>query len=358
MELPTGKRATFIRLAPLVALAAMAAFLAAPAGAAGLAIKMATLSPDGSPWDGFFETMGKEWEAGTDGRVSLTIYPGGVAGDEPDILRKMKIGQYHAAALSVSGLADISKDFTVFEIPLFFRSEQEMFHVLRELEPGLRGSLEDEGFILLGWGYVGQAHFFTNRLARTVEEMQRLRIFTWAGDEAMTSWWRQGGFKPVALAATDIVTGLQTGMIDALAVPPIYAMSVQFFKQAKYLADVPLIPMMGAIVVTRRAWNRIADGDRKVMIEAGRRAENKIFETIPTLEQTAIKLMGSQGLEIVPIVGTEVEDDWKRIAADFSDAMRGGTVPEQIFDRATAVRDAYRESQEAAAGSEASGGGR
>ncbi len=343
------KRAAFLRFSPLLAALLAVIAVAAPAGAADFTVKMATLSPDGSPWDGFFETMGREWEAGTDGRVKLTIYPGGVAGDEPDILRKMKIGQYHAAALSVSGLADISKDFTVFEIPLFFRSEQEMYHVLKELTPGLRAKLDEKGFVLLGWGYVGQVHFFTNRRARTVEEMQRLKIFTWAGDEAMTDWWRQGGFKPVALAATDIVTGLQTGMIDALAVPPIYAMSVQFFKQAKFLADVPLIPMMGAIVVTRRAWNRISEEDREVLIEGGERAEKRIFETIPTLEQTAIKLMGSEGLEVVQIVGTEVEDDWKRIAHDFAEDMRGKTVPEAVFDRATAVRDAYRKQQEAEA---------
>ncbi len=356
---PTRERAAFDRFLRLLAATIIAAAAAAPAGAAGFTIKMATLSPDGSPWDGFFESMGEDWEKGTDGRVSLTIYPGGVAGDEPDILRKMKIGQYHAAALSVSGLADISRDFTVFEIPLFFRSEREMFHVLRELTPGLRTTLHEKGFVLLGWGYVGQVHFFTNERARTVEEMQKLRIFTWAGDEAMTDWWRQGGFKPVALAATDIVTGLQTGMIDALAVPPIYAMSVQFFKQAKYLADIPLIPMMGAIVLTKRAWNRISEADREVLFQGGERAENRIFDTIPTLEQTAIRLMGSQGLEVVPIVGTEVEDDWKRIARDFAEDMRGRTVPEAVFDRATAVRDAYRKQQEAeAAATSASDSGR
>ena len=346
------------RFSPLLALLLVAAAVAAPAGAAGFTIKMATLSPDGSPWDGFFESMGQDWEKGTDGRVSLTIYPGGVAGDEPDILRKMKIGQYHAAALSVSGLADISKDFTVFEIPLFFRSEREMFHVLQELTPGLRTRLDENGFVLLGWGYVGQVHFFTNRKARTVEEMQRLKIFTWAGDEAMTNWWRQGGFKPVALAATDIVTGLQTGMIDAIAVPPIYAMSVQFFKRAKYFADIPLIPMMGAVVVTKRAWNRVSEADREVLIKGGQRAESRIFDTIPTLEQTAIKLMGSQGLEVVPIVGTEVEDDWKRIAHSFADDMRGKVVPEAIFDRATELRDAYRKQQEAEAAAAASDSGR
>ncbi|MDE2977586.1 MAG: TRAP transporter substrate-binding protein DctP [Acidobacteriota bacterium] len=217
-----------LRFLPLILIAAFVTLAARPVAGAGFAVKMATLSPDGSPWDGFFETMGRDW------------------------------------------------------------------------------------------------------------------IFTWAGDEAMTSWWREGGFKPVALAATDIVTGLQTGMIDALAVPPIYAMQVQFFKQARYFADIPLIPMMGAIVVTKRAWNRISEEDRDVMIAAGQRAEKSIFETIPTLEQTAIRLMGGQGLEVVPIVGSEVEDNWVEIANDFAASMRGRTVPEAIFDRAEAVRDAYR----------------
>ncbi len=330
----------------LLALALGVLVLAPPADAAGFEVKMATLSPDGSPWDGFLKAMGRSWETGTDGRVSLAIYPGGVAGDEPDILRKMKIGQYHAAALSVSGLADISKDFSLFEIPLFFQDEEEMFHVLRQMTPSLRQSLDDEGFVLLGWGYVGQVHFFTNERARTVEEMQRLKIFTWAGDDAMASWWREGGFRAVSLAATDIAAGLQTGLIDALAVPPLYAMQVQFHKQAKYFADLPLIPMMAAVVVTRRAWNRISEADREVMLAGGARVEQQNFETIPELEQVAIGLMGGQGLEVVEIVGSEVEDDWTVIANSFADAMRGRTVPAEVFDRAKAARDAWRSRQD------------
>jgi len=121
-----------------------------------------------------------------------------------------------------------------------------------------------------------------------------------------------------------------------------YGVRGQLLEQARSFADIRVIPMRGGFVVTQRAGNRIAEEDRDVMIAAGQRAEKGIFETIPTLEQAAIRLMGGQGLEVVPIVGSEVEDNWVEIANDFAASMRGRTVPEAIFDRAEAVRDAYR----------------
>jgi TRAP-type C4-dicarboxylate transport system substrate-binding protein len=305
-------------------------------------VKMATLSPDGSPWDKILEDMGKEWEQGTSGRVTLQIYPGGVAGDEPDILRKMKIGQYHAAALSVAGLVDIDKNFTVFQIPLFYRDFDEMKVVLDGLSPTLEKNLEDNGFVLLGWGYVGWVYFFTTKPARTVEEMKQLKIFTWAGDDVTVQWWRRNGFKPVPLAATDIVTGLQTGMIEAISVPPLYAMQVQFFKQANYLSDQGLAPMMGAMLMSKRNFDRLSDADKKVVLAAGKKAEERVLRDIPKLDETAIKLMQSQGLNVVEVEGTEAGKEWITAAEEFAIDMRGDIVPTAIFDQAKKLRDDHR----------------
>jgi TRAP-type C4-dicarboxylate transport system substrate-binding protein len=320
-----------------------ATLIVGTASAAELEVKMATLSPENSPWDRILQEMGAQWQEATAGRVGLTVYPGGVAGDEPDILRKLRIGQYHAAALSVSGLVDIDESFTVFEVPLFYRDFDEMRFVLEELTPTLSERLREKGFVLLGWGYVGWVYFFTTERAQSVAEMKELKIFTWAGDEAMVQWWRRNGFKPVSIAATDISTALQTGMIDAISVPPLYAMQVQFFKQAPYMADIGLAPMMGAILISERAWNRIAESDRPALLEAGREAQRKVFETIPKLDATAIQLMSSQGLEVVEIEGTPSAQEWKVEAEKFAEAMRGDIVPVQIFDEAAAARKRWRE---------------
>jgi TRAP-type C4-dicarboxylate transport system substrate-binding protein len=314
--------------------------LAAPA--TGQKIKMATLSPDGSPWDTILEKMGSAWEQGTAGRVTLTILPGGVAGDEPDIIRKMKIGQYQGGALSVAGLSDIHKDFTVFQVPLFFDSYPELMHVLRELTPALDQRLEEQGYKRLAWGYVGWVYFFTSKEARTVAEMQKLKIFTWAGDETLVQWWRRNGFKPVALAATDIMTGLQTGLIEAISVPPLYAMQTQYYKQAPYMADLGLAPLIGAVLIDQRTWKRMSAADQKVVLAAGREAEVKVLEQIPKLDENAIQLMQTAGLEVVAIRDSPNSREWIQAAERFASDMRGGIVPAGIFDQARAARDTYR----------------
>ena len=303
---------------------------------------MATLSPEGSPWDKILKDMGKEWEETTDGRVSLTVYPGGVAGDEPDILRKMKIGQYQGGAISVAGLVDIHKDFTVFEVPLFYRDFAEMTAVLNSLSPTLEKRLHEEGYQLLAWGYVGWVYFFTTEPARSVADMQKLKIMSITGDELLDKWWRTNGFKPVALAATDIPTGLQTGMIDAISVPPLYAMQVQFYKQAKYMADVPLAPMIGAVLVSKRQFDRLSEADQKAVLAAGKKAQDKVMETIPKIDDMAVNLMKQRGLEVIEIEGTPDADQWLEMAASFAKSMRGGLVPEAIFDEALAARAKHR----------------
>lgn len=318
--------------------------LALLAGAAhAQKIKMATLSPEGSPWDTILNKMGERWSAETDGRVSLTIYPGGVAGDEPDIVRKMKIGQYQAAALSVAGLADIDEYFTVFEVPLFFDSYPEMRSVLEELTPTLSGRLEDKGFQLLGWGYVGWVYFFTAEPVTALEDLQKLKIFTWAGDEAMVQWWRRNGFKPVALAATDIMTGLETGLIEAISVPPLYAMQTQYYKQAPYMADLGLAPMIGAILMSKRSFDRMSEADQKAVLAASREASVKVLDQIPKLDETAIKLMESQGLEVTSVRESEHSKQWLEAAGRFANDMRGTIVPIPVFDEAVRARDAFRE---------------
>lgn len=328
-------------------LALSSALLSGVTSVAAAEIKMATLSPENSPWDVILKEMGKEWSDGTEGRVTLTVYPGGVVGDEPDILRKMRFNQYQAAALSVSGLVDLDEFFTVFEIPLFYRSFDELSHVMETLSPILKERLEQKGIIVLGWGYVGWVHFFTTKPVSSVDDMKALKIFTWAGDDAMVQWWRRNGFQPVALAATDIMAGLQTGMIEAVSVPPLYASQVQFFKQAKYMADVGLAPLIGAIVINKRAWDKVSRADQAVLRAAGEAAQKKVFDRIPKLDTLAVTMMSNQGLEVLKIKGTEAAKEWVAAAEMFANDMRGDIVPIEIFDKALAARDAFRAQAEA-----------
>jgi TRAP-type C4-dicarboxylate transport system substrate-binding protein len=215
-------------------------------------------------------------------------------------------------------------------------------HVLRELTPVLDQRLEEQGYKRLAWGYVGWVYFFTTKEAHTVADMQKLKIFTWAGDETLVQWWRRNGFKPIALAATDIMTGLQTGLIEAISVPPLYAMQMQYYKQASYMADLGLAPLIGAVLLDQRAWKRMSPEDQKAVMAAGREAEAKVLDQIPKLDETAIKLMQGQGMTLTAIRDSPNSKEWIAAAERFAKDMRGDIVPAGIFDQALASRDAYR----------------
>jgi TRAP-type C4-dicarboxylate transport system substrate-binding protein len=289
-------------------------------------VKLATLIPNGSVWDRTLKAMGADWRQATNGRVQLRIYGGGVAGDDPDLVRKMRIGQLHAATVTVTGLTEIDDA------------------LLAEIEPVLEERLQEKGFILLHWGHAGWVHFFTTEPVATLEEFRRLKIFVWAGNDQMTSLWRKHQFHPVPLAATDILTGLKTGMFQALPSTPIAALSLQWFRSTPHMLDLGLTPLLGATVITESTWRSFAPEDRELLLAAAHRAGDAFRDEIPAQDNLAIAEMQERGLSVVPIVGTDSERAWKEAAMAFAEDMREKFVPADIFDQALSIRDLYRKS--------------
>ena len=201
------------------ALAWMVIAGAAPAPAREI-LKVATLAPQGSIWDTTLREMGAAWSKATAGEVELRVYPGGVAGDESDVVRKMRIGQFQGAALTVTGLAELDPSFGVFQIPLFFESWDEVNAVLERLGPDFERRLEAKGYVLVLWGHGGWVHLFSRQPIRTLDDLKKQKLFVWAGDDALVQLWRRNGYQPVALAATDVTMGLQTGMVEAVPTTP------------------------------------------------------------------------------------------------------------------------------------------
>ncbi len=339
-------RTTPLRVAVLALLAIVLGLPVQPAGAAVL--KLATLVPEGSVWDKALREMSADWQEASGGRVTLRIYPGGVAGSELDILRKMRIGQLQAATLTTVGLEQLDAGFKVLTVPLFYDSYDEFFHVLEGLAPELERRLEAQGYVLLHWGHAGWVHFFSRSAVRTIDDLRQLKIFVTAGSEDMVSWWKNSGFKPVALSPTDIMTGLQTGMIDVLPTTPLAGLSLQWFRQTPFMHDLGLAPLTGATIVSKRTWERLEAADRDRLSSIARSVEQRLVEEIPRQDQQAVEEMKKRGLEVT--TSSDLEQ-WEKAAQDFGESMRGGMVPEEIYDRAVALRDEYRRASESGGGS-------
>jgi TRAP-type C4-dicarboxylate transport system substrate-binding protein len=182
---------------------------------------------------------------------------------------------------------------------------------------------------------------FTKRPVRTVADLKGLKLYTSAGDDRMTQWYKANGFQPRAMAMTDVLTGLTTGMIEGLPTPPVAALAFQWNRQTPYMLDIGLAPVVGATVITRKTWLRISEADRAKLTDAALAVEKRLQVDVPKQDAFAVMLMQQQGLTVTKAEGPE----WRHEGEVLGATMRGEMVPKDIFDLAITAREAFRQSR-------------
>lgn len=318
---------------------------AAPVEAQGrVLIRMATLVPDGSSWHLILKETAEKWKEVSDGRVRVRLYPGGVAGDDPDVVRKMRLGTLSAGVLSAVGVGEIDRSVYALGIPLMYDSYDEVYWVHEKMKADIEARLEQKGFVVLNWMDGGWVHFFTKKPVAVPSDLQKLKLFTWAGDAEAVEVWRAGGFRPVPLPSTEIATALQTGLIEALSTPPQVAVISQFFNHAQHMTDLRWQLLLGATLITKKSWDKIpADVQpaiRKATADAGDRLRKEIREA----EAKDLEAMKKRGLTVVPVSDAQ-RAEWQKLTETLYPEIRGRVVPPEAFDRALRLRDEYRKAQ-------------
>ena len=326
----------------LMLIAALIVHGASPAAVART-IKLGTLAPEGSIWHEIIRDMAEAWKAAPGADIGVRIYPGGVAGDEADMIRKMRIGQLHAAALTGAGLATIAPEILAMQMPMMFRSDAELDYVRQRIGPQLAAILEANGFKLLSWGDAGWVHFFAQRPVVTPDDLKPQKLFTWAGDSATLEAWQRAGFRPVPLAATDIHTALQSGLINAIPTTPIAALSFQWFGLAKHMTNLKWAPLVGAIVISTRTWRDLPDAAKPDLLRAARRVGERLKRVVPKLGDEAVEVMKKHGL-VVHQVPDDAAAAWERVARASYSSVEDVVVPAAMVAKVTRLRNAYRAS--------------
>jgi len=322
-------------------LALAAALVVVSAGAASaqsVPIKLASVVPENSIWDKNLKQMGAEWSQQTGGRVTLTVYGGGSQGDESTVLRKMRLDALQAAALTGVGLGSIDASFNVFNVPFFFESYDELNAVTEALTPAIAKRVEGKGFVFVNWGHGGWTQVFTKKPVKTVDDLKKAKLWTSAGNDRMVQWFKANGFEPRAMAMTDIMTGLTTGMVEAVPTTPLAALLFQWYKQTPNMLDIGLAPVVGATIVTRKAWNAIPAADRPKLLAAAAGVQKRLQDDVPRQETAAVAEMVRRGLVVSKASGPE----WRKEVDALASTMRGEMVPKDMFDLALKARDAYR----------------
>lgn len=332
---------------PFRFIAALTVAAAIPLTAAGpVNIKLGTLAPENSPWTSALRSMGATWSKATENRVRLTVYAGSIPSESSAIAR-MAVDGLQAATLMIAGLGELDDAFNVLGIPFFFESDQELAHVQQTLTPLIRQRLAAKKLHLIGWGNGGWVRLFSKKPIRTVADLKAAKLYTTEGDDKTVRWYAANGFnaKPMATAEIPKQLKLPTGLIDAAPSPPVFAVALQIFRDAPYMLDLPVAPLVGATVMTDTAWNKISPEDRAKMLEAAQQMERQIQEQAPALDQKSIDEMKKTGA-LKPVTLDSSDTATFRATVDkLTNTQRGVLVPADIFDLAVKERDAYRKAK-------------
>lgn len=311
-------------------------------------IRLGTLVPKGSRWHQILLDMGEQWKKASGGAIQLKIYPGGEQGDEPEMVQKLRIKELQAVALSGAGLSGIDPDVAALEVPMMLSSYEEVDFVRDRIAPRLEKGLAQRGFIVLNWGDAGWVHFFTKQPAARPDQIRRMKLCVLQGDNATFELYKANGFQPVSLAATDILTGLQTGLIDAFQAPALVALSNQWFGGARNMLDIPFAPLVGATIISKDVWDKIPAPVQKQMLQSARTAGVALRDEIRKSEASALPLMQQFGLNVVHADPKAVAE-WRQLAEGIWPKLRGPVVPADLFDQVKKLRDDYRKSRPGAA---------
>lgn len=297
-----------------------------PAFGADQVVNLGTLAPEGSAWHNVLRDMAEEWKKATDGRVRFRIYPGGVAGDEPFMVKKMRNRQLHAAALTGVGLAEIAPEVMALQLPMLIRSYEELDYVLAHMAPKLESILQEKGYVVLHWGDAGWVTFFAQRPVVTVDDLRKARLFVWASSTGEVDVWKDAGVTAVPLEATEIHPGLQTGLINAFSTTPLAALSFQWFGAARHMTDMRWAPLIGATVIRADAWEKIPADLKPVLLRAARQSGERLKKETRKLGDEAVKIMKQHGLVVHP-VPPEALAEWERQARAAYPRIMGKTIP-------------------------------
>jgi TRAP-type C4-dicarboxylate transport system substrate-binding protein len=321
-------------------LAAMCLAAAATAGAQE--IKVASVAPDGSSWMRAMRDGAERIRTATDGRVSMKFYPGGVMGDDAQILRRIRVGQLHGGAFTAGGLADRYPGLSLYGIPLLFRSLDEVDHVRAVLDPELIAGLEAAGFVSFGFIEGGFAQLMSNTPTRSVDDMRRRKVWIPAGDDISMLALQAVGLSPVALPVTDVLTGLQTGLLDVVASSPVVALVLQWHTKVKYVTDLPIAYSMGIFAIDARTFDRMSAPDQQVVRSVMGEVVKGLDAAARTDNERALQAMYDIGIESVT-VDTSNLDSWRAAVEDIYPRLRGrDDVDSALLDRMLGILREYR----------------
>lgn len=305
-------------------------------------LKIATVAPDGSQWIRQMRAGAEQIKTRTDGRVVLKFYPGGVMGNDSQVLRKVRVNQLQGGAFAAGGLGDRYHGLNLYGIPLLFRSLEEVDAVRARLDPKLIAGLDQAGFVSFGFVEGGFANLFSNEPIRSVSEMRRKKVWVPDGDEISFVAMQELGLSPVTLPVTDVLTGLQTGLIEITFASPVVALVLQWHTKVKYITKLPVSYSYGIFAIEKEAFSRLSAEDQKVVREIMMQTMGALDRDARQENERANETLLKAGIKPVEVGSADV-DEWRQTIAGMYPRLHARPdIDPALFDELQAILADYR----------------
>jgi TRAP-type C4-dicarboxylate transport system substrate-binding protein len=305
-------------------------------------IKFATVAPEGSTWMLHMRRVDKELRQKTGERLGFRLYPGGIAGDELDVLRKIRIGQIHGAAFSGVGLAQIMPKARVLDLPFLFRNDREVDLTHAALRNTFSEDFRNQGFEHLGWAEVGHVHLFSQAPIRKVKDVAGLKIWTWSGDPISKETFSVMGTNPIPLSITDVTTALNTGMIDTVYAPPLGALALQWYLKSRYMMSLPLAHATGAVLISCRFFDKIPRDLSEILKHDFEIAMAELTSDLRSETVEAVRAIRESGVDVLPIPPPSELAAFYEVHDQVAQRLTGRLYPRELLNRVYAILEQAR----------------
>ena len=293
-------------------------------------IKFATLAPEGSTWTKVLRNIDEELNKKSEGQLRLKIYSGGVSGDEKDVVRKMRIGQVHSAGFTGVGLGEILPEVRIFDLPFFLKEYDEIDHVRTKLQDKFAELFEKKGYIFLGWTEVGFVYFYSATDISSMDSLRSSRMWMWEGDPIAKALFDSMEVSPTPLAITDVLTSLQTGLIDSIYISPLGIIALQWFQKVKFMLDFPMANATGALLVTKKQYSKLSPELQSLLKEIFMDHSKKLLKLIRSDNEASINAIKESGVKLVSMEDKDVKV-LEKAGVEVRESLAGRLYPKELL---------------------------
>jgi TRAP-type transport system periplasmic protein len=305
-------------------------------------IKFATVAPEGSTWLKVMREYDAQIRKESNGRVGFRIYPGGAQGDERDVLRRIRTGQLHAGGFTGVGMGEISSKVRILDAPFLFRSYDEVDFIYETFGDRFADDFYDNGYVLLGWAEVGFVYVFSNVPVRRPEDMRGVKMWMWEGDPIAEAAFRSLNVNPIPLSVTEVMTALQTRMVDAVYTSPLAALALQWFTRVRYMLDLPLADAAGAVLISRRQFDRMPEDIQEILLRNGQKYMSMLTGMSRKENRESIRVIADAGVTIIETPPQEEVRRYEGVGAEARRSLVGRLYSGDFLNTVESALEEYR----------------